>query len=402
MTMNVKGLSRSLVPIYGTTLADTLGYTLMIPLLPLVVKQYHVSEVMVGALLSVPALCSMLAAPVWGKFSDRIGRKPVIIAAQLLSLAGYVMLATTHWFAIILLSRIVSGLGGGSLGAVQSYIADVTSEERRDLAYSLYGAVFGLAFIVGPVASGFLMHGGLSIPFYVAAGLETCNVVFTAWFLPASRSQSKRSDTSLRASIEAAKAAPVRTVLVRQFLAIFAIVCFLANFALYLNHVLHSSVSNVSWLLAAAGMVGGLAMVLLVTPLASRFGDRRVAQLGLALSGVGYAILLFVTGLPVFCIALVLWAIGSAMVEPTLTALLSVRAKKEERGAVMGVGDSVNSLAMIFGPAAGSAIVAANPRLLGVLPALAAFLAFGMGMWTPSKESRQTRSAATLRSSQSS
>jgi MFS transporter, DHA1 family, tetracycline resistance protein len=371
-------LPQALLPIYGATLADTLGYTLMIPLLPAVIAQYHASDVMVGALLSVPALCSMVAAPVWGKLSDRLGRKPIILIAQALTLAGYLAQATSHSLMWIFLARIASGCGGGSLGAVESYIADVTSEKQRDFAYSIYGAVFGMAFIVGPVTAGFLMKHGLAVPFFVAAGVEAFTILFTATLLPG-RMQTRRSRTNVAASLRAATVPGVRRVLIRQFLAIFAIVFFLANFALYLHHVLHSAVTQIGWLLSVAGGVGGAALIFIVSPLAARIGDRRVAQIGLLLSFVAYGLIAFVNELALFCVVLVVWAVGSSMVEPTLTALLSVRAKQSERGAIMGVSDSINSLAMILGPAAGSAIVGYNARLLGVLPACAALAAFALG-----------------------
>lgn len=383
----MRRLPRALLPIYGTTLVDTLGYTLMIPLLPAVVKQYHASDIMVGALLSVPALCSAVAAPVWGKFSDRFGRKPIIIGAQLLTMGGYLWQAAAPSLFWIFLARIISGCGGGSLGAVESYIADVTAPDQRDLAYSLYGAVFGMAFIAGPITASLLLRHGIAAPFYVAAALEGFNVVFTAALLPAKMQAAKRH-TSLRQTLEAAGERGVRRVLVRQFLAIFAIVCFLANFPLYLHHVLHVGGSETGWLLSVAGGVGGAALLLLVSPLASRIGDRKVAQIGLALSGAAYALLAFVIDIAIFAVVLVVWAVGSSMVEPTLTSLLSIRAKRSERGAIMGLSDSVNSLAMIVGPAAGSAVVALNPRLLGVLPACAAIAAFLLGHWRGAEKER--------------
>jgi MFS family permease len=143
--------------------------------------------------------------------------------------------------------------------------------------------------------------------------------------------------------------------------------------------VLHSAVTQIGWLLSVAGGVGGAALIFIVSPLAARIGDRRVAQIGLLLSFVAYGLIAFVNELALFCVVLVVWAVGSSMVEPTLTALLSVRAKQSERGAIMGVSDSINSLAMILGPAAGSAIVGYNARLLGVLPACAALAAFAFG-----------------------
>lgn len=372
-------LPRALLPIYATTLVETLGYTLMIPLLPEIVRQYGASDVMTGSLLSIPALCSMIAAPIWGKLSDRMGRKTIILIAQLLTLAGYLMQALAPSLLWIFISRIISGSGGGALGAVQSYIADVTKEDERDRAYSLYGAVFGMAFILGPVASGFLIRHGLAVPFFVAAGIELVTILITVFWLPAH--MQRRSETSVTASLKAANVPGVRLVLIRHFLAIFAIVCFLANLALFLNHLLHTPVSHVGSLLSIAGVIGGLALVFAVTPLAKRLGDRRVAQIGLFVSFVAYGALALVNNLWFFAGLLILWAVGSAMVEPTLTALLSLRAKRSERGAIMGVSDSINSVAMVLAPAAGSAIVGANARWFGLLPACTVLAAFLMGRY---------------------
>lgn len=370
-------LPRAVIPIYGTTFVDTLGYTLMIPLLPIVAQRYGASDVMVGALLSIPAFCSMIVAPIWGKLSDRFGRKVVIISGQCLSLAGYLLLALSHSLLLIFLSRVISGCGGGSLGSVASYIADVTKEDQRDEAYAIYGAVFGMAFVVGPVTSGMLAHNGVAIPFFVAAGLEVLNIVFTIRFVPQRRVA--RATTGLRSFLEAVKAPGVRRVLIRQFLFIFGVVCFLANFALYLQHILRNDAPKAGWLLGLAGLVGGIVLLVGVAPLARLIGRRRVAQIGFLFALAAYVLLLTVNNVFTFFFVLVLWAIGSAMVEPTLTAALSQRADERERGAIMGLGDSINSLAIILGPAAGSAIVGANARLLGILPAVASVAALLMG-----------------------
>ena len=278
---DVAKLRPTLVAIYGTTLADTLGYTLMIPLLPVVAQQYGAPDTVVGSLLSIPAFCSMLAAPVWGKLSDRIGRKNVIVAAQVLSLAGYLVLALSHSLALVFLSRIVSGLGGGSLGSVEGLIADVTTEKQRDRAYAMYGAVFGMAFVIGPVASGALAGFGIGLPFFIAAALELVNIVFTLRFLP--QPKRFRTGSSIRDSLRAISERPVRRLLVCHFLFIFAVVSFLANFALYLDRILRLDVSASSGLLASAGAIGGVAL-LVSTPLARSIGDRRMSYLGLTLS----------------------------------------------------------------------------------------------------------------------
>ncbi len=356
----------------------------MIPLLPQLVRQYHASDVVGGALLSIPAVCSALAAPVWGKFSDRIGRKPIILTAQVLSLTGYLLLALSHTLWLVFLSRIISGLGGGSLGAAESYIADVTEPESRERAYSLYGAVFGLAFVVGPAASGALMKNGVAIPFFVAAGLEALNFVFTWYVLPNSTKKEKK--TSILDSLKATAMPGVRNVLVRQFLFIFGVVCYLSNFALYADHVLHMDPSKASYLLAVAAVVGGATLVVAVTPLSKRFGQTLLLQIGLVISIIAYVGLALVSGEWLFLVAMVIWAIGAATSEPTITAILSERATGEERGAIMGVSDSVRSVAMILGPTAGAALVGGNARLLCVLAAAATAGAFALGWLPPARK----------------
>lgn len=376
------GLPKDVFPIYLTTFIDMLGYTLLIPLLPAMAKHYGAHDWMVGMLLSIPAFCATIAAPVWGKFSDRAGRKYIILIAQVFTLAGYTMLALSHSLFWIYISRLISGTGAGSLGAAESYIADVTEQKQRDRAFALYGAVFGSAFIIGPVAAGFLHRYGLQFPFVVAAGLEVANIGVTFWLLPW-RTREQQERTSLKKSLETAWKPGVRLVLLRQFLFVFAVVYLLADFALYLDDAIHASVQRASWLLAGAGIVGGATLLIAVTPLTKRFGDRIVGQIGFILLFASYSLIYFVRSLPWFFPVLVLWSAGAAMAEPTLMSMLAKRAPESERGAIMGVSDSANSIALILAPAIGTAIVGVQPRLIGILPAIAVAAAWMLGRHRP-------------------
>lgn len=377
-TWHSVGLPKAVFPIYLTTFMDMLGYTLLIPLLPAMAKHYGAHDWMVGMLLSIPAFCATIAAPVWGKLSDRAGRKYIILIAQAFTLAGYTILALAHSLFWIYISRLISGTGAGSLGAAESYIADVTDRKQRDRAYALYGAVFGSAFIIGPVAAGFLQRYGLQFPFFIAAGLEVINIGITLWLLPW-KTRETREETSIEKSFEAAWRPGVRFVLLRQFLFVFAVVYLLADFALYLDHALHETVQRASWLLAGAGVIGGATLLIVVTPLTKRFGDRTVGQIGFILLFASYALIYFVQSLEWFFPVLILWSAGAAMAEPTLMAMLAKRAPESERGAIMGVSDSVNSVALIFAPAIGTFIVGLQPRLIGVLPAIAVAAAWILG-----------------------
>lgn len=387
------GLPKDVFPIYLTTFIDMLGYTLLIPLLPAMAKHYGAQDWMVGMLLSIPAFCATIAAPAWGKFSDIAGRKSIILIAQIFTLAGYTMLALSHSLFWIYVSRLISGTGAGSLGAAESYIADVTDKSQRDRAYALYGAAMGSAFIVGPVAAGFLQRYGLQFPFFIAAIMELLNIGVTYWLLPW-RTREQREQTSIKKSLRAAWKPGVRLVLLRQFLFVFAVVYLLAAFALYLDHVLHETVQRMSWLLAGAGIVGGLTLLVAVTPLTKRFGDRLVGQFGFILLFAAYGLIFFVKSLAWFFPVLILWAAGAAMAEPTLMAMLAKRAPESERGAIMGVSDSANSVALILAPAIGTAIVGEQPRLIGILPALAVAAAWLLGRYRGKSVSKEAESQA--------
>jgi DHA1 family tetracycline resistance protein-like MFS transporter len=287
-------------------------------------------------------------------------------------------LALSHSLFWIYISRLISGTGAGSLGAAESYIADVTDKRQRDRAYALYGAVFGCSFIVGPIAAGFLQRYGLQFPFVVAAVLEIVNIGVTFWLLPW-RTREKREETPFMESLRAAWTPGVRVVLLRQFLFVFAIVYLLADFALYLDHAIHETVQRASWLLAGAGVVGGITIVAGVTPLSKRYGDRVVSQIGFVLLFAAYALIYFVQSIVWFFPVIILWAIGASMAEPTLMSMLARRAPESERGAIMGVSDSFNSIALILAPAIGTAIVGERARLIGVLPAIAVAAAWVLG-----------------------
>lgn len=389
-------MPKALIPIYGITLMDVLGYTIMIPLLPYIAQKYGAADFMVGILMTTTAVCSTVSAPVWGWLSDRFGRKPVVMTSQLFSLAGYLLLAIAPDLASLYISRAIAGLGGGNLGVAESYIADVTSAEQRDPAFALYGAVFGIGFIVGPIVGGFLVHLGFGAPFFLAAALEILNIGFTYAFLPQTQERtSRRSSASPREIFATLKIPMIGSLLTRQFLFIFAVTYFLTVFSLYIKHVLSYGPQTTSWLLACAGIVGGLTFVAL-TPLVRRFGNTLVSELGFVLTFLAYLALAVVNGLDVFVAVIVVWAAGAALAEPTLTTLLSEAAPKDQRGAVLGLGDSANNLALMGAPALGSYIIGVNPRLVGFAPALVVAIAFALG-WIAQRDQWEARALKGVR-----
>jgi DHA1 family tetracycline resistance protein-like MFS transporter len=373
-------MTKALIPIYGITFIGVLGYTIMIPVLPYLAQRYAAPDIVVGALMTTMAVCSSASAPIWGAMSDRFGRKPIVVVSQLFSLVGYLLLAMAGSLGIIFISRAISGLGGGNVGVAQSYIADVTAQTYREAAYAYFGVAFGMGFIIGPVLGGVLVRMGFDAPFYAAAALELMNIACTLLFLPAGKLGPSGVRRRLRGVLRTIRLPAIRSLFARQFLFIFAVTYFFTIFALYLDHVLGMGPSEVAWLLAGAGLVGAAVQLGGIRTLTTRFGARTVSNAGFALTLGAYTLLAFVTGLSTFVVVLALWALGAALVSPTLTSLLSEAAPVGERGAVMGFSDSVNNAALIVAPAIGAAVSTVNPRLVGIAPAVAAALALALGL----------------------
>lgn len=382
-------MPRALAPIYGITLLDVLAYTIMIPLLSEIAAKYHASEVVVGSLLTVTALCSTISAPVWGWLSDRFGRKRAVLASQLFSLAGYVLLAIAPNLSFVFISRAIAGSGGGSLGVAQSYITDVTTPEQRDPAFALFGALFGVGFVLGPIVGGTLAHFGLGIPFFFAAFFEVLNLAFTYRFLPTTIDRvPHHGNAKIRDVVEAIRRPQIGSLLVRQLLFIFAVTYFLANLSFYVKHVLATASSfTTGWLLAEAGVIGGVTFVVL-TALVRRVGNAVVSQIGFALAFFAYLALAAVRGPLSLAAVVFIWAAGAALAEPTLTTLLSEAAPADERGAILGLGDSTNNIALMCAPALGAYVIGLDARLAGLIPAVAILAAFAAGWRAMLKERR--------------
>ena len=392
-TSDTRAMIAALIPIYGITLVDVFGYMIMIPLLPSLAQKYGASGVEVGALLATMAIASTVAAPFWGALSDRAGRKPIVLISQFVSLGGYIALAFAPSLAALFIARGIAGIGGGNLGVTQSYIADVTPEQYRDRAFALFGAVFGLGIVLGPITGGFLVHYGYGVPFLAAAAIEVVNIVLTLFCLP----QVKRKPGerfSLSRSLRDVMGEPaLRALVVRHFLFIFAVTYFFTIFALYVQHALGYGPQVASWLIAGCGAIGGTTLLVAVGPLAKRYGDAVVAQTGLALSVAAYAAMGFAHQLWSFAAVLVVWSAGASCIEPALSALISTTARKSERGAALGFNDAMSNLALMAAPSLGGFVIDRAIGLIGVVPGVALAAAFALGMGAVKTTQRNTQSA---------
>jgi DHA1 family tetracycline resistance protein-like MFS transporter len=177
---------RRVLPIFVVVLVDLLGLTVIIPLLPLYAVSFQVSPFMIGVLNAAYPLMQLIGAPILGRLSDRYGRKPVLLASQLGTLVGFLVLGFANTFALLLVSRIIDGFSGGNIATAQAMIADSTTDRTRTQGLGLIGAAFGLGFIIGPIiafAALTLSGNDMRVPAFIAAAFSAASIVLTAVWL---------------------------------------------------------------------------------------------------------------------------------------------------------------------------------------------------------------------------
>ena len=355
-----------------------MGFTILIPLLPFVVKRFGAPDAVAGTLITTGALCATIASPFWGRLSDRAGRKRALLGSQIAAFTGYVLLAVAGNLTLLFVSRIVEGLGGGNLGVASAYISDVTTEEERPRALALATAAFGAGFFVGPVLGGALAHFGFALPFFFAAGLQAINFTLTAWLLPESHAPQPRATVSaktLRATLFRHR---IGSVMVCRFAYIFAFTFFFTSFSLFLNDVLGAGPEVSSLLLGVAGVVGATTQIFGVGTLVRRFGLHDVTLAAFAAGIVAYALLGLVNSVAFFVVTIAFWAFSGSILRPALDARVAQLVPEDERGTFLGFADSLDNFSLIFAPTLGATVVGAAPHLVGIIPALALALGFGL------------------------
>jgi len=349
---------RALGFIFATVFLDLLGVGILIPVIPFLVLQFTPSALAVGLLALSYSLAQFLAAPLLGRLSDRVGRRPVLVASVLGSGVAYVVfgLATALW--VMFAARIVDGLSGGNITAAQAYIADVSAPEDRAKNFGLIGAAFGLGFIVGPALGGALSHISLAAPAYAAGAMALVTALFGIFALPESLPVSQRNAAPLslrdlnplRPALQALAQPALRLLLLAVFASGFASAELRTNFAVFTAGRFHMGPTQNALIFSFIGVVGLLVQGVLLRRLSSEFSERALTLTGLAIMVVGYLAIAFVPTVPLLYAAIALVSLGGGLSTPTLTGLVSLNVSPTEQGAALGAVQSLQSLTLILGP----------------------------------------------------
>ncbi len=376
--------------IFFTVFLYLVGFGVVIPITPMLAKNFGGSGFQVGLLLSIYSLMQFLFAPFWGRLSDRHGRRPILLFCLLGECLSYIAFALAKNLEMLFLARMFAGFFGASISTASAYISDITPKEERSKGMALIGVAFGLGFLVGPALGGGLAYWGslissapsfdTSFAAYWVSALCLANFLFGLKFL-------KESLTEKAPHQEQRKRIAQLTHFLRQgilgrligvfFLSSLAMSMMEATLVLFVGDRFHWTVREVSFGFAYIGFVTVLSQGFLVRRLLPRVGEKKMLFCGLTMMGIALAMIPFCPTIPILAVSQTLLALGVSFTNPSTMGSISLLADPKEQGAVMGTTQGTASLGRIIGPAVGGWLY--QNSTIGTPFVTAGFLAF-MGL----------------------
>lgn len=350
--------SRALYVLLLVVFINLVGFGLVIPLLPFYAKSLKAEPWQITALFSAYSLGQFFAEPFWGRLSDRIGRRPILIITILANTASYVALAFAPNIWIAFAIRLLSGFGSGNISTIQGYMADVTPPEQRAGRMGLLGAAFGAGFVVGPALGGLLAHPeagrlGFQLPLFVAAGLAAIATLGVFLFVVESRAPSA-ADAPRPHQLLALRTARAHPVLSRVLLITLISTAAFAGmesvFGLWTDARFGWGPREVGLCFAVIGVIASIGQGAVTGRLVRRFGEARILTIGLAIIGLSLAITPFAANGSVAILFVALTAFGQSLVFPCVAALTSHATPSDQQGAMLGLNMAAGSFARMAGP----------------------------------------------------
>lgn len=384
-----------LLPIFLIVLVDIFAFTLVMPLLAIYAEHFGATPFQATLLVSIFAVCQLFSGPLLGRISDRVGRKPMLVVSQIGTFIGLVVMASAGSLWVLYVARVIDGATAGNLSLAQAYISDNTAPENRARSFGLIGIAFGLGFFLGPSVTGYLVQFGLRAPIYAAAGLSLVSILCTALLLPNQQPAAPVTATAESAPggqrlalLDWGAYAPyfsrpvLAGLLAQMFLFGFSFTTFTSGFALFAERTFHwnghpFTPREIGYLFAYAGFLGIILQGGLIGRLVKRFGEPTLVAAGFASMGLAYLSLGLVHEVGPLIAVATLAAFGHGVLRPTLTSLITQNADRHEQGIVLGLNQSLMSIAQVVAPPLGGYLIGSS-----LLPewAFVAALAAGLGL----------------------
>jgi MFS family permease len=338
------------IPIVLAVFFDLVGFAIVVPQLPLAASRYTASGLVIGLVVATDSLFCFLLAPRWGRLSDRIGRRPVLLIGLAGSATAYVVYGLAGSLAVLVLSRVLSGSLVATVNVAQAALADITPPAQRARAMGLVGAAFGLAFTIGPALGGIASRWGEAAPGLLAAGVCGANLLLSSVTLRESRTRA--------AQAWGATTRVARPALVVTFLATLAFTTMYVVFQQFGSTTLGLSRAGISYAFTLVGVVSVIVQGRLIRRLAPRVGELRLAAWGAAIMAAGLVLLPLLGTLPRhtwpqivgLVAAVALLSAGFSFVGPCVTGWVSREVNADDQGRAMGTLQSIGAGARIVGP----------------------------------------------------
>jgi DHA1 family tetracycline resistance protein-like MFS transporter len=363
-----KFFTTPLIIIFVTVFIDLIGFGMVIPILPFYAssEQFRATPFEIGLLFSIYSWMQFFFSPILGRLSDTYGRRPILFISLLGSAVGYFVIGFAGTLALVFVGRIIGGITGGNISTAQAYIADVTTKENRAKGMGLFGAAFGLGFILGPALAGILSKYGVHVPFYFAAALSLLNAVALYFVLPESLPAEKRTEQSERKGkiaeiFETLRDPQFRTISLLYFLLITAFSIMTYAFVLFTAFTFDYNAEENGYLFAYVGLIAIIAQGAIFGVAAKKFGEAPLAAFGCLILTASLFAMPFSApqfgGLAGLLVISTFLSFGNAFSSPALTSLASKNAGDHEQGRAMGVMQSGASLARAIGPMIGGVLL---------------------------------------------
>jgi DHA1 family tetracycline resistance protein-like MFS transporter len=375
---------RKLLPILGITFVDIIGFSMLIPVLPYFVTHFGASPFVVGVLFATFSLAGLIAAPIWGNLSDRLGRKTVLIISQIGATISWAMMAFAPNITVVFIARILEGASGGNISITQAYVADVVEPKDRGRAFGLIGAMFGAGMVFGPAGGGLLFaHFGFAAPFLAAAFLQFVTVLLTVFLLPESREKPAEEERVGFKDILACLQRPRLSAILYQKLALsLGLYGWFSVIALYLAGQLGFSLTDTDYFFSGFAAFNVLCNAFIVGKISERFGDRAMSNIGLACLAAAFCTVPFIHNVYTLAPLMMAFAFGMALANTGITALISNAASSREQGTVLGVSSSLDSLSGTISPPLSTGLLSHyGSRVAGVDSLVFSLAALGMGLF---------------------
>jgi MFS transporter, DHA1 family, tetracycline resistance protein len=363
-----KFFTTPLIIIYVTVFIDLVGFGMVIPILPFYANTspFNATPFQIGMLFAIYSWMQFFFSPVLGRLSDKYGRRPILFISILGSAIGYFVIGFAETLTLVFIGRIIGGVTGANISTAQAYIADVTSKENRAKGMGLFGAMFGLGFILGPAIAGILSKYGVHVPFYFAAGLSLLNAVALYFVLPESIKPNSRHEFEDRPNrlVELFNSLKERTfgsLNLLYFLLITSFSIMTYAFVLFTSFRFGYDAEQNGYLFAYVGVIAIIGQGLLFNRMVIKFGEARMIVTGCLLMIASFFAMPYLgpqygglAGLLAVCTTM---SIGNALASPALTSLVSKISGDHEQGSALGILQSGASLARAIGPMIGGVLL---------------------------------------------